>query len=344
MRYEDAKEALDKIIRKSRVHLYKPIQISEILYRDRAHHDIDPSRLETYRNPSKAWRDNVSKRLLGRVCTSSQKFQDNLFEGNAIPPNYIVELAAKNRATKGSIEKYIYDSFRDRQDMVAMQLAMLHRARADTFDVKKFVRGFTASPGLRRSVDKAYEIVVYAIFDTIVRGIGATVSISSSKANFAIMLEFEDFTRLVLGIDTKHPTREVPAKLYRVGVTNAADRGLDMWANFGPAIQVKHLTFSREMAEDISSCISADEIIIVCEQGEAKSIQIILTQLGLGDRVRGVVTLEDLGRWYDRCLRGKHAQELSDILLKNLTREFSFEFPSTGELVGFCRERGYDKM
>lgn len=51
----EAKASLDKIIAKSRIHLYKPIQIAEILYRDRVHKDIDISDLESYRNPSKSF-------------------------------------------------------------------------------------------------------------------------------------------------------------------------------------------------------------------------------------------------------------------------------------------------
>ena len=35
-----AKNSLDTIIKKARVHLYKPIQIAEILYRDRVVGDI----------------------------------------------------------------------------------------------------------------------------------------------------------------------------------------------------------------------------------------------------------------------------------------------------------------
>lgn len=34
---EQAKAALDNVIKKSRVHLYKPIQVAEILYRDRVY-------------------------------------------------------------------------------------------------------------------------------------------------------------------------------------------------------------------------------------------------------------------------------------------------------------------
>ena len=42
-----AKKKLDNIIRKSRVHLYKPIQIAEILYQDRVYGGIQLSDLET---------------------------------------------------------------------------------------------------------------------------------------------------------------------------------------------------------------------------------------------------------------------------------------------------------
>lgn len=83
----EAKIALDKIIGKARVHFYKPFQIAEILHYDRLNHfQFDITNKETYRNISKQWRDVVSLRLVGRVSTSSQKYQDNLFDTNAMPP------------------------------------------------------------------------------------------------------------------------------------------------------------------------------------------------------------------------------------------------------------------
>lgn len=108
---EEAKSALDKVIQKSRVHLYKPIQIAEILYRDRVYKDIDLGNLEDYRTKSKKWRDDISSELLGRVCTSSSKFQDNLFDDNAVPPTIIEVLGEENRATNGAVEAYIIDYF-----------------------------------------------------------------------------------------------------------------------------------------------------------------------------------------------------------------------------------------
>ena len=65
-----AKQALDSVIEKGRVHLYKPIQVAEILYHDRVHKDIDLENLEDYRTASKKWRDAVTIPLVGRKCTS----------------------------------------------------------------------------------------------------------------------------------------------------------------------------------------------------------------------------------------------------------------------------------
>ncbi|MCL2071231.1 MAG: HaeII family restriction endonuclease [Oscillospiraceae bacterium] len=51
MNKNEAKAALDSLIRKSRVHLYKPIQIAEILYYARTEPgSINLANLEEYRN------------------------------------------------------------------------------------------------------------------------------------------------------------------------------------------------------------------------------------------------------------------------------------------------------
>ncbi len=95
MTISEAKQALDKIISKGRVHLYKPIQIAEILYRDRIDGDIDLSDLSTYRNASKRWRDIICLRFLGRTSTSSARYQDDVFNENAVPPSVLEILGAE---------------------------------------------------------------------------------------------------------------------------------------------------------------------------------------------------------------------------------------------------------
>src|SRR3990167_743525 len=109
-----SKKALDLVIRKSRVHLYKPIQIAEILFHHRTTRGLDLEDLESYRNISKRWRDEISLLLVGRRSTSSQKYQDNIFETNAMPPALLAQLAVTNKKGKGFVEAYIYKALEAR--------------------------------------------------------------------------------------------------------------------------------------------------------------------------------------------------------------------------------------
>ena len=75
--------SLDSLVTKGRAHLYKPMQIAEILRIHRLKlEDIDPLSLETYRTKSKKWRDAVTSRLVGRNSTSSSKFAIRLPAGS----------------------------------------------------------------------------------------------------------------------------------------------------------------------------------------------------------------------------------------------------------------------
>lgn len=324
------------------MHLYKPIQIAEILYHYRYGDDIDPSQVETYRNISKRWRDEVTKRLIGRVSTSSQKYQDNLFEPNAMPPELLNELTEFNNKKKGLVENYIYHKLQNRLSMVLEAFSYIETAATKTFDLGEYLSLFSKTAGLKRSIDKAYEITVYALFSTIVSALRVKVSLSIENLDKEILEDFESFIEMVLGLSKDNTTIEIPARLFRVGVTNAADRGLDMWANFGPAVQVKHVSLSEELAEDVSDNISADRIILVCLDGEADTIDRVMKQLPFSERIQGIITKSDLIDWYAICLSKKYRESLGKQLLLNLRREFNFEFPSTKEIKPFLKERGYD--
>ncbi|MCU0443808.1 MAG: HaeII family restriction endonuclease [Microscillaceae bacterium] len=102
MSLQEAKKSLDNVISKSRIHLYKPIQIAEILFRDRTQKDIDLADLQTYRNPSKKWRDTICLQFLGRTSTSSARYQDDIFNENAIPPSVLESLGRENRQKMAS--------------------------------------------------------------------------------------------------------------------------------------------------------------------------------------------------------------------------------------------------
>jgi len=341
---ERAKEALDTVIRKARVHFYKPIQIAEILFHHRTDGRLNLARLETYRNISKRWRDEVSNRLVGRRSTSSARYQDDVFNKNAMPPRSLAVLGEINERTGGGVEVYIYGAMREKLSAILHVREYIARATPETFSIQELVDQFVSRPGLRRSTDKIYEIAVHALFSTIVHALRAEITLSINNEDEEILADFERFIEMVLGINAERTRIVMPAALYRVGVTNAADRGLDMWANFGTAIQVKHLTLTPELTEEIVGGIEADRIVIVCRDAEREPIEALLLQLGLNERVQGIITLSDLDQWYALCLGERYRERLAGSLLADLGREFDAEFPSNIEIGPFMRERRYDTI
>ncbi|RLC14345.1 MAG: hypothetical protein DRI57_14635 [Deltaproteobacteria bacterium] len=115
--------------------------------------------------------------LLDQISTSSQKFQDNLFEKNAVPPEILVILARSN--TDGIVERYIYQKFRKKQHQILKIGKILDTSTAKNFDLDLFFSEFTSEKGIRRSIDKVFEIVVYALFNTLVRHLKVTITVSA---------------------------------------------------------------------------------------------------------------------------------------------------------------------
>ncbi len=340
-----AKKHLDTVINRARVHFYKPIQIAEILQRDRIEGDIDLHDLETYRTPSRKWRNEISLKFVGNISTSSSRFQDNLFEPNATPPAVLVQLGIINRNSNGVVEAYIYDALKNRLSQMSAGLSYVLKSGRKSFVLSNFVEQFTRNPGLSRSIDKIYEIVVYALFSTLLEVLEVNIGVRINNINNAILSEFSDFAEKVLGLSKEIPEIYQAAKVFRVGVTNAADRGLDMWANFGAAIQIKHISLTPKVIENISNEITADRIIIVCKESEKNVLVSVLKQFGSANRVQSVITLDELEVWYEKALRGKSAEIIGDKILNQLTNEIEIEFPTTSsDFTDFFTERGYNKL
>ena len=117
-----------------------------------------------------------------------------------------------------------------------------------------------------------------------------------------------------------------------------------MLANFGSAIQVKHITLSEEIAEEAAGEILSDKIVLVCLDAEKETIRKITKQLDIGKRIHSIITSSDLEEWYVLCLSRKYREKLGKNLLKDLQREFAFEFPTISEIGDFIKDRGYDKI
>ena len=342
MKFDEAKAALDKLINKSRVHFYKPIQIAEILYHDRVYHDINLLLLDTYRTQSKKWRDDISVVLIGRKCNSSSRFQDNLFDDNAIPPKVLETLGKYNRKTDGAIEAYIYREFINRHSQLKQALEYCKIKSVQNFNVKKFIDSFRYESGLKRSLDKIYEIIVYALFSALAEALNLQVKISVDESKSDILIEFQDFAEKVMRLNPSQPSQSERAKIYRAGVTNAADRGIDIYSSWGAVIQVKHLSLDEELAEEITTNISSDRIIIVCKDAEKNIILSLLNQIGWRSHIQSVITEQDLISWYEKALRGKFAYFIGDKIMSFLREEINNEFPSVDKMPDILQTCHYE--
>lgn len=332
------------LFQKSRVHWYKPIQVAEILYRHRIGELTDLLDLEQYRSPSKRWRDDITLPLLGRVCTSSSRFQDNLFDDNAIPPRTLAVLGEANVNTSGAVEAYIYNRFLGRHLQLSKALDLCLQSTRESFRVDEFMNMFIQEAGLRRSMDKIYEIVVYSLFSTLVEAVEMTVEIRIKPEKLPILSDFDDFSQKVLCLENGLPRSIHKARVFRLGATNAADRGLDMYSSWALAIQVKHLSLDEKTAENIVSDIASDRIIIVCKEAERGVILSLLGQIGWQSRIQSVITETDLTKWYDRALRGKHSEILGESLMRTLSQEIENEFPSLSAMPKSVKERHYEAV
>ncbi len=337
---EIAKNRLDAIIDKARTDLYKPIQIAEVLRQARIN-KLNIEKQEAYQNPSLRWRNEVTQRLMGKSSSSSARFQHDVWNATAMPADYLAALDAENKVTGGAVERYIYLRYAERQNTVSILIAAVETALPATFELRALLNLFVTIPGIRRSIDKAYEIVTYALFETVVTSLEARVRVSVPAESREVLEEFADLARVLLGLEQGRTEWEQAAHIYRVGVTNAADRGLDMWANFGPAIQVKHLNLNSDAVSSIVDQVETDQIVIVCRDADAKAINTVLRQIGWGRRVRGIVCESDLISWYEKCLRGRFADKLALPLLRHLSNGFKAEFPQSQAVTGFLEERGY---
>jgi HaeII restriction endonuclease len=327
---------LDALIAKSRVHLYKPIQIAEILHKARLNPElINISDLSSYRNASKKWRDEVCNKFIGRSSSSSQKYQDNLFEENAIPLSVLYQLDKENRAKNGVVEKYIYLHLQKRLFQIENALTYCLNSDKRSFELEVFIERFYQEAGLKRSIDKIFEIIVYALFETLITSMNVKVDVYLSDEGRKIFSVFPEFCKKVLSFDYPHERITIEAHFNRVGITNAADRGLDMYANFGAVVQIKHLSLDEKLAQDIVGTVSSNRIIIVCKKAEEKVIVSLLNQIGWKGRIQSIITLEELGVWYSRALKGKYTDLLGDRVLNLLSKEIMNEFPMLGKAKEF---------
>lgn len=342
----DAKQMLDDFIKKSRDILHKPIAVAEVLFRSRTE-GLELDDTNAYRRKSDKWSKAVVRQIRGFASTSNAGYWNQMFDPNRLPPEAMVALGKANEADPHLpvVETYVYAHLNHKLQGIREIIEWVSDRGPKKFRLQELIAKFFGDARLRNSIDKLYEVVAYALFEVVSRRIDATVSMKLDHTN-AILKKFDDMALEVLGVNSGSPSIEYPAKLYRVGRANASDGGLDMWANFGPAVQVKHLSLTKaEAFQDICNRISADRIVIVCKDAATQVVQEVLEHEDLKDRIQGVITESMLCEWWDRACSLPEDPTMGPDLLQELVAAITEEFSVAGT-DDFIASRGYrlDKL
>jgi hypothetical protein len=324
MNFDLALQQLDRVIALSRVEMYKPIQIAEILREYTKNKSFSPASLETYRSLSRDLRNKVTLELIGKVSTSSMRYQDDVWNPSALPPAAVTTLANFN--CHHEVDEYIY------QHVYAKSLQMIEIRKIldgikSSEDVRSIFRLFD-TPGLRSSADRLFEVFALAVLQTQIE-----------KSNFTFILSGDSKT--IAGLTGKKLISLAEGegnqlKLAKMGHTNAADAGLDIWTNFGVVVSVKNYFLSLDLFQSVLDDTPVGLLVIICESTNS----LVERELEKVAHEREVVliTSEELLNDVEILLRDS---VLSNVFIGKLKSFYDKEFPLALTLETFMKKRKY---
>ena len=313
-------QKLKKVIDKARMEYYKPIQVAEVLYRDRMQlATIDPDNLETFRVESRSWRDEVTIRLYGKSSTSSARFQDDLWNENAVPPWALRELLESNRED-ASIERYVYDRIRRAWGDLSKVFKLANQVPSSAQVEAILEEAWSSSPN---STDRVVEVLGQCLLNAELRLMGAkmTVFVDVSESDSPV-------SKAVKSIGTQS------LRFERLGRTNAADAGLDIWSNFGTVVSVKNRRLTKALLTEILDDTPIGDLLVLC-RGSDNAAEALANA---ADRSVSIVTLDSQISRADSLFP---STELQNNFQKELQTSLFREFPQTETFSAFLEERGY---
>ncbi len=329
MDIKEAKRKLDHVISISRVEMYKPIQVAEVLARARTTTGFDLAQVETYRNKSRQWRDDVTLKLFNKKSTSSARFQDDLWNDSAVPPD---AMSALGTANSGSmiVEAYIYHFVAEKNRDLAGARATLSKLEKSE-ELEEVLEAFSNSD-LTSSADRLFEILATAVFKSELSQSGYTIQVDRTSSSYQTK-SADSLVDLVSG-------GPIPLQVGRLGHTNAADGGLDIWTNFGVAVSVKRRTLTTSLLAQILQDTTIGTLHIVCLDVEPQ-VSSMLKKLKSQGRGISFTSLDLLLESVKTLLASPTTRSR---LVSDLVDSFDKEFPMAQTLSQFLDSRGYPEV
>lgn len=319
-----ARNKLNRIIGLSRVEMYKPIQIAETLREFTLNQSIDLTHLESFRNLSRDLRDDVTLELIGKVSTSSMRFQDDLWNTTAMPPEALAALAQAN--VSHGVEQYIYQHVYAKN----AQMIEIRKILGEIETIADINRIFSLfdTPGLRSSADRLFEVFSLSALQTQIEKSDFKITVQGNTSSIS-----GETGKKLVSIATG---QGYELELAKLGHTNAADAGMDIWTNFGVVISVKNYNLDEELFMKVLEDTPVGLLVVICET-IAGSVRENLPTLS-NNRPVVLLAREELFNDIETILG---SEDISPAFASKLSFFYDQEFPLTTTLENFMERRNY---
>lgn len=338
-----AQDRLQRLIDKARSQFFKPILVAETLRLHRMDGlAITDRRL--FKGPAVKALKAVALELFGRPVDLNYGYIDGAYEDGKLNPEALQQLARANKS--GEIERHIYAEMERRWGSYRDFTSKWERTAPAAFRVSEFIRDYEALVRLGNALGKLYEIVVYSLFRGVVEAAEGKIEFSLSEGKRDLLEALPDFCGIFFDLNPGEFSVTREATIYRAGRAHASDSGIDMWANFGPVIQVKHRAgFTAEHAARVVRTVRCDRLIIICKTQERRQVEEFAELLDAHGYVR-ILEEDRVVEWYDALFSprfvGDAGARIHAILLRELDDEFPI--PSRDRMQKFFEQRGYGPL
>ncbi len=194
---------------------------------------------------------------------------------------------------------------------------------------------------LQRVKERIYEIIACAVPATLTKFLDVQVTTTISAKQFQLVADDETLLAAVLGMPKSKSKKTVAGHLNRLGLTSAADGGVDIVSNFGFIAQVKHAVLDDQLLSKLYGAVQIEGMTVICRSATFSSP----SDAG-GPHTFSVITEDDLVRWSHQIVRGDFGLGAADFLCESLTAGLRREFPACDpvDFAAFMTERGYVDM
>ena len=204
----------------------------------------------------------------------------------------------------------------------------LTKLNTASFNLLVFLDYCRKDDRLNKNIDKIYEIVVCAFFETLLEYLNTQVRAKLDLETKKLLKDFGLIQNFFLSLD-KNTFQFAPIEYFHLSKTSRKNEVPKEIPNFETTLKFKYITLDKHTVPANTSNLTNEKMIIVCKDAEKDTIKNLTIQFGIMERIRGIIPENTLVEWYHKCIGRKYINSMGKTLMETLNKKFKKEFPLT---------------